>query len=182
MATPVTILVRHHLIASSIPTYCRKRKPVYSATAKPFISTEKYRPHGHLPILGAILNGPPHSSSFSSSFLIVLLLIPHRCPPHSSSFSSSVLLIALLIPHRSPPHSSSFSSSFLLVVLLIPHRCPPHSSSLSSSFLVIVLSSSFTINISVLRLLLSACFVYYYRRVSFITIGVRCLLLSAALY
>jgi len=25
------------------------------ATAKPFISTEKYRPRGHLPILGAIL-------------------------------------------------------------------------------------------------------------------------------
>ena len=55
VAIPNTILVRHHLIASSIPTYCRKRKPVISATAKPFISTEKYRPRGHLPILGAIL-------------------------------------------------------------------------------------------------------------------------------
>jgi len=135
VATPVTILARHHLIASSIPTYCRKRKPVYSATAKPFISSETYRPCGHLPILGAILNGPPHSSLFSSSFIIVVLLIPPRCPPHSSS--------------------------------------------LSSSFLVVVLSSSFTITIGVLRLLLSACFIYYYQRALFITIGVRCCLLSA---
>jgi hypothetical protein len=28
VATPVTIPARHHLIASSTPTYCRKRKPV----------------------------------------------------------------------------------------------------------------------------------------------------------
>ena len=72
--------------------------------------------------------------------------------------------MVLLIPHRSPPHSSLLSSSFLPVVLLIPHRCPPHSSSLSCPPHL---------------LLLSACFVYYYRRVSFITISVRCLLLSA---
>jgi hypothetical protein len=56
VANPDTILVRHHLIASSFPTYCRKRKPVILATAEPIISTEKYRPCGYLPILGAALN------------------------------------------------------------------------------------------------------------------------------
>ena len=56
VTNPDTILVRHHLIASSFPTYCRKRKPVISATAKPMFSTEEYRPCGYLPVLGASLN------------------------------------------------------------------------------------------------------------------------------
>ena len=43
VATPVTIPVRHHLIASSIPTYCRKRNPVILATATPYFPIESSR-------------------------------------------------------------------------------------------------------------------------------------------
>ena len=54
VAIPNTNLVRH-LIASSIPTYCRKRKPVFTATTKPIISTKRFRPRRHPPILRVIL-------------------------------------------------------------------------------------------------------------------------------
>ena len=49
VATPVTIPVRHHLIASSIPTYSRKRKPVILATATPYIATRFVLPLQTLP-------------------------------------------------------------------------------------------------------------------------------------
>ncbi len=43
VANPVTIPVRLHLIASSIPTYCRKRNPVILATATPYLPIESSR-------------------------------------------------------------------------------------------------------------------------------------------
>ena len=49
VATPFTIPVRHHLITSSIPTYCRKRKPVILATATPYFATRFVLPLQNLP-------------------------------------------------------------------------------------------------------------------------------------
>jgi hypothetical protein len=55
VTNPNTILVNHQ-IASSIPTYRRKRKPVISATATLFISTKKYRPRRHVKCVRARIN------------------------------------------------------------------------------------------------------------------------------